>query len=206
MLLVDTYQVEKQAQWLKALPLALILTLVLFLLMERLIAMSEYPSEETANVVFPELTWEEPPVIETRQAEIKKVEAPAEPPELPSPATNQQYHTDFSIPQIAVKTRGNTGLNQSFSAGFPVPKILSAAVYPRRALQQGIEGYVDLRFDVSAIGKTENIQVLNAKPSGVFEKAAIKAAQKWRFQPVMKNGQGQPFIGMSRRVKFEMEN
>jgi len=82
---------------------------------------------------------------------------------------------------------------------------MASAAYPRNALSRGIEGYVDLRFDINAIGQTENIVVLASVPQGVFEKSAIKAAKKWRFQPSMNDGNPEPFFGMTKRVVFEIQ-
>lgn len=205
MLLVLSNEMRFSAYWFKALPLALVVTFALFWLMERLIAMSEFPTEESTEFVLPKVFWEEPPVVDTHIEKIKKIEDPQMPPEIPSNPQISNLRADVSISRVNLKIRDGVIAKHGFSAGFPVPKLLSSAVYPRRALQKGIEGYVDLRFDVSAIGKTENIEVLAASPAGIFDQAAIAAAKKWRFQPVMKNGQGERFEGMSRRVKFEIQ-
>jgi TonB family protein len=64
--------------------------------------------------------------------------------------------------------------------------------YPKTALAGGIEGWVDLAFDVTTEGKVANATVVNASPRNVFDSAAKNAASRMRFQPVMKNGQAVP--------------
>ena len=64
--------------------------------------------------------------------------------------------------------------------------------YPKTALAGGIEGWVDLAFDVTTEGKVANATVVNASPGNVFDSAAKNAASRMRFQPVMKNGHAVP--------------
>ncbi|MFQ2909013.1 TonB family protein [Aeromonas allosaccharophila] len=56
-------------------------------------------------------------------------------------------------------------------------------VYPYRAQQSGIEGFVTLRFSVNADGGVQDVEVVEAKPKRQFERAAIQAINKWRYQP-----------------------
>ena len=60
--------------------------------------------------------------------------------------------------------------------------------YPYRARQRGIEGHIKLAFTITAAGKVENIRVLEASPSNVFDREARRAAARWRFAPRTENG------------------
>jgi len=73
--------------------------------------------------------------------------------------------------------------NQKLSA-FPLGKAISAA-YPTRASEEGVEGYALLEFSVEGDGSVDpaSIIVLQAKPKGYFEKAAIEQAAKFRYRP-----------------------
>ncbi|WP_349920407.1 energy transducer TonB [Aeromonas veronii] len=55
--------------------------------------------------------------------------------------------------------------------------------YPYRAQQAGIEGFVTVRFAVDSDGRVQNVEVIEAKPKRQFERAAIQAVSKWRYQP-----------------------
>ena len=57
-----------------------------------------------------------------------------------------------------------------------------APVYPRRALERGIEGAVKVKMDVSASGKPTNITVVSSA-SSILTNAAIRAAEKMEFKP-----------------------
>jgi len=60
--------------------------------------------------------------------------------------------------------------------------------YPRKAAQQGIEGWVKLEFTVREDGTVADITVLDAEPKRVFEKSAKRTIERWKFKPRMVNG------------------
>lgn len=61
-------------------------------------------------------------------------------------------------------------------------------VYPAKAIENKIAGWVDLEFTLLKDGSVSNIQILNAQPDGVFDDAARKSVTKWRFAPVERDG------------------
>jgi TonB family protein len=60
--------------------------------------------------------------------------------------------------------------------------------YPQRALQENVEGWVELSYLVGPTGTVGNIQVINASPPRTFEQSAIKAVKGLRYQPVLQDG------------------
>ena len=56
--------------------------------------------------------------------------------------------------------------------------------YPRDAALKGVEGWVELNFIVTASGKPINVRATSASPAGVFDKAAVAAMQRARYQPL----------------------
>ena len=55
--------------------------------------------------------------------------------------------------------------------------------YPRKAAMQGIEGWVRLRFDITALGTVDNVKVLDSNPRKIFDMAAKRALYKWKYKP-----------------------
>jgi TonB family protein len=75
--------------------------------------------------------------------------------------------------------------------------------YPVRALQKGIEGWVEIGYTVNPDGTVSNVTVAKAVPATWFEPAAVKAVGKLRYQPVMQGGK--PVAVTSQvRVVFRM--
>ena len=60
--------------------------------------------------------------------------------------------------------------------------------YPQSALAKGVSGSVLLSFTVDSKGDTRDVQVLQSTPAGVFDRAAISAVRRWRYNPVVVNG------------------
>jgi TonB family protein len=60
--------------------------------------------------------------------------------------------------------------------------------YPDRALQAGIEGWVEIAYTVGPNGSVTNLKVVNATPPKVFEASAAKAVSRLRYQPVVQGG------------------
>jgi len=61
--------------------------------------------------------------------------------------------------------------------------------YPPSALMRGTEGWVQVSFLVTEEGFVEDPVVIDAKPKSTFDDAAMAAALRWRFRPVVQGGQ-----------------
>lgn len=66
------------------------------------------------------------------------------------------------------------------------------AQYPPQAKRQGVEGFVELDVLVDAQGNPEEIRVVRSEPSGVFDKSAVRAVMRWKFEPARRNGTAEP--------------
>lgn len=53
--------------------------------------------------------------------------------------------------------------------------------YPRRAALAGVQGCVAVSFDVLPDGRTDNYEVIDSKPQGVFVESTLLALRDWRF-------------------------
>ena len=56
-----------------------------------------------------------------------------------------------------------------------------AAEYPDDALEKGLEGEVELSFEVNIRGNPKKVRVVRSDPPGVFDKAAVRALKQWKF-------------------------
>ncbi|MGP8035171.1 MAG: TonB family protein [Steroidobacteraceae bacterium] len=60
--------------------------------------------------------------------------------------------------------------------------------YPQSALDHRVAGSVILGYTVDTKGGTRDVQVLQSTPPGTFDRAAVSAVRRWRYQPVLVNG------------------
>ncbi len=63
-----------------------------------------------------------------------------------------------------------------------------APKYPRSAQRRNLSGWVDIVFTVSRDGTVAAIEVRSSEPGDTFVNAAVKAVEKWEFEPVVENG------------------
>ncbi len=68
------------------------------------------------------------------------------------------------------------------------PVVQNPPLYPSSALRRHIEGYVILEFTVTRAGSVEAPRVVESRPPGVFDRAALAAVRRWRFKPKLENG------------------
>lgn len=112
----------------------------------------------------------------------------------------------LSLPPLDFSVKGSGpgvgyGGNQS---GGAIPLVRMQPPYPRKAALQRIEGWVDLKYDVTSMGTVRNIRVIKANPIGVFEKSATQAMMKWKFKPRIEDGQSVDQRDMMVRMEFKL--
>ena len=73
-----------------------------------------------------------------------------------------------------------------------LPNVVSSVQpeYPRAALRDGVSGEVTIAFTVNADGSVGAASVVSSNPRNVFDRAALDAIRKWRFE-----APGEPVTG-----------
>lgn len=98
---------------------------------------------------------------------------------------------------------------QPIAAKIIPAEVVSQAVprYPNRALNRGVEGWVEVTFFVDTNGAPFDIKVAAAEPKGLFENSAIKAVKKWRFDParIEETGEAVTSKPLTTKVQFRLE-
>jgi protein TonB len=64
-----------------------------------------------------------------------------------------------------------------------------APQFPVTARERLIEGWVDVQFLVNTDGTLSEVNIVGAQPVGVFEQTALDAVRRWRYLPVIRDGQ-----------------
>ncbi len=76
--------------------------------------------------------------------------------------------------------------------------------YPYDAQIRRVTGWVDVEFTVATDGTTRDLVVRDAEPKGVFDRSAVEALRRWRFEPISRNGQAVEQRAIL-RLKYELE-
>lgn len=61
-------------------------------------------------------------------------------------------------------------------------------LYPTRARQREIEGWVEVSFTINPDGLVSDVSLFDEQPSFIFEQSAISMAERFRFDPALLNG------------------
>ena len=56
--------------------------------------------------------------------------------------------------------------------------------YPPEAKRLGTAGEVVVSFTVNSDGSVSNIDIVSARPRGVFERNVQAAVRRWKFEPI----------------------
>jgi protein TonB len=186
-----------------AVPVAIGLFYVMQSLVSREFEQQDTEARKIADIVVPDK------VIETNVKEVKpeKVEDPEEPPPDLEPIqfdTNIDMNTGNIAPQAKITLNLNaTGMSSGDGEYLPIVKV--APIYPRRAQTRGISGYCIVEYTVTTTGAIRDPQPVDCQPQGIFERASVKAAEKFKYKPRVVDGNAIEVAGVQNKFTFELE-
>lgn len=197
-------------RWLVSMALALVITLLLFYLMQALIATGAQ-LEQRVNVVkivdatMPEIEMEVVREVE-RPEPIEQLDTP--PPDVPERSTNLDNAPGLNFERATVNLDAGLDIGAagiSITDGEMLPLVNVTPQYPTRAASRGIEGWCQVSFTVTETGGVRDVVVVDAEPSGIFDSSSIRAAEKFKFQPKVVDGQGVPVPGVQYVFRYQLE-
>ena len=184
-----------------------IVTLALLTLMAHLIVTDEVSVDKNA----PSYTfdfWRIPEPLETPDPKPRPVK-PGEvetPPPIPrsgkTPFDITGSKGGFTLPPPVINQNPD-GTSLTGQGMMPLVKI--APEYPNRAITAGIEGYVIVEYTVTKIGTVINPRVVDAYPKGYFERAALRAIKRFRYNPHQVQGIAADVHGVMQKFTFELD-
>lgn len=185
-----------------------VVTFALFYLMQWLILTDKIAlDEDDTGRILDFIRVEEEQELQTRDRKPKPPPPPDEPPpDMPDPSFDSDVESvGMDLGGASMDANLDIQAGGGFSAdGEYLPIVKVAPVYPRRALSRGIEGYVLLEFTVSKSGAVVDPYVVEADPPGIFDRAAIQAALKFKYKPKVVNGEPIDVAGVRNRITFEL--
>ena len=191
--------------------LGILTAFALFWVMQALIGVSGELREGGGNlsVDFVRLRRDNAPDLKKREPpKREKPEQAPPPPELNmAKAINPSDAVGEIVPIVDTSMELENATNLNTGAGGDrdvVPLVRVDPEYPPRAKQQGIEGWVDLEFTITPVGTVQDPVVIGSNPSFVFDRAAIQAVRKWRYNPKTENGVVVARKGVQVRLRFEI--
>lgn len=187
--------------------LAIVMVVALFLIMRTLID-GNFVNPEVDDRMVAELV-RLPDDIELQNSTPKpdKAEDPEEPP--PDMEMEQlDVNMDVDIENVAPRANINISIGTGTMAqgdGEYLPIVKVAPIYPRRAQNRGISGYCIVEYTVTTSGAIRDPRAVDCQPSGVFDKASVKASLKFKYKPRVVDGEPIEVAGVRNKFTYELE-
>jgi protein TonB len=193
----------------------------LLFLMQALIASGQTAITETTTtrvVDFVRVKREER--LESKRAKPDRPPNPDQPPpEAPQPSMNEStnlgsdataveaaHNAPVPVADVDIAVSPGFGIAAGSADGDYLPIVKVAPIYPQRAIDRGIEGYVIVEFTVTKTGSVKNPRVVEFHPSTIFNKAAVDAALKFKYKPRIVNGEPIEVHGVLNKITFKLED
>ena len=186
-------------------------TFGLFYLMQGLVAFEEVNLKEGNTPGIIEIVYQADPLVPEKkdwtvdEEDFIPREQPDDPiPEPKGPEEKGEGYTE--PPLVGPKRLGKEPIKLSiYNEGDMVPIVRVEPQYPRRAAGGNIEGWVVFEFTVTEHGNVEDAFIVEAEPAGYFERASLKAVNKFRYKPRVVDGVARAVPNIRTRFSFSLE-
>ena len=191
--------------------LAIGVTFGLFYLMQALILGKDMKLDKTGGTMIDFVRLKKESELETKKRKMpdkKEPEEPPPPPDLSMARTNKpsQEMGDMAFAIDVDVDMGGADFAIAASDTDVVPIVRVTPQYPLRASERGIEGWVEVEFTISKSGTVKDPNVINSHPSSIFDRSAIKAIRKWKYNPKIEDGEPVERPGVKVRLKFDLSD
>jgi len=191
--------------------LAIGVTFGLFYLMQALILGKDMKLGEPGGTMIDFVRLKKESELETKKRKMPEKKEPEEPPPPPdlSMARSNKPSQEMGDMAFAIDVNvdvGGTDFAIAASDTDVVPIVRVTPQYPLRASERGIEGWVEVEFTISKLGTVKDPTVLNSHPSSIFDRSALKAIRKWKYNPKIEDGEPVERPGIKVRLKFDLSD
>lgn len=200
------------ARYATAIALGSLVTLAVLFTMQILIASPQARLDESGTRHFVDFVRvEREETVQRAERRRSKPTAPdAPPPQVIQPRTDAIDETPMAVsapsaPMDVGVEMSVQGLGLVASDGEYLPIVKIAPVYPAAAQARGIEGYCLVEYTVTSAGTVRDVRVVEADPQGIFNKASIAAAEKFKYRPRVVDGEAIEVHGVRNLFRYELE-
>jgi protein TonB len=191
--------------------LSVLVTFGLFYLMQALILGKDMKLGEMSGTMIDFVRLKKDSELDVKKRKMPDKTEPEEPPPPPdlTMAKSSKPSQDMGDMAFAIDVDvevGGTNIAIAASDSDVVPIVRVNPQYPLRASERGIEGWVEVEFTISKLGTVKEPRVLNSHPSSIFDRAALKAIKKWKYNPKIEDGEPMERPGVKVRLKFALND
>lgn len=187
--------------------MSILVTLGLIAAMYALIKMKDPELEEKQAFKLPKFTYvaknEDVQTIAPKPPRPDEVQEQPDVPETKIVPDRVDVNSDLGLGAVKVGiNRDLKGFNSNDGEYLPIFR--APPVFPRRALERGICGWVELTYTVTSAGTTKDAVVINSS-SKMFERNAVRAALKYKYKPRQVGGKAVDVPNVGILISFKVD-
>ncbi len=199
------------ARHVTAAALSIFVTFGLFYLMHTLIAMGEMTLDEKSRTLIDFVRLKKDSEAQQKERKLPDKEKPEEPPPPPELNLSKAARPDQVMQALTVAVDvsidlSGPNLGAAASDSDVVPIVRVEPTYPIRAKDRGIEGWVVVSFTISKTGSVAEASVTANHPNSIFNKEALRAIKKWKYNPKIEDGEPVERSGIEVKLNFTLTN
>jgi protein TonB len=198
------------------------ITVALFATMRGLISVRAETGEQLSLAKVEFVRLKRSVEIEAKKREKVERVKPEQTPTTPTLAVAEEQGVDLGLDVEAIAAglgaeygsagggggdgtgRGALAFDAGLSDREPLPLVRVEPEYPPQARQRRLEGWVQVSFTISTAGSVRDPVVVKSSHS-LFERNALKAVSKWKYQPQLRDGKPTESPGQQVLLRFRME-
>ncbi|WP_394185498.1 energy transducer TonB [Pseudoalteromonas tetraodonis] len=188
---------------------AVIITFIAFAFMQYLISGEQRAPIKLGDDITVEIFQAPEDKQTTHIKRIPPPPTPKVPPKAPLRVTpsNEPITAISTAPPIVIDRLGDD-MKQIIArpTGDASPIVRINPKYPTTAARDGIEGWVQLSFNVSPTGEVIDATVVNAEPKRIFDREALRAIKRWKYRPKVIEGVAQLQTGQTVQLDFKLDS
>jgi len=174
------------------------IAIALFWGMQAMIRNNLQSIKETDNLIMTEFVrLKHDSQLQTKNRKIPKKPKPKQRPQQPTLKTQSAQVSQKSTPSMAMPKLDMPMQSSNFSGSnlggikmglgqistSVIPLVRIPPIYPRRAANRRIQGWVKIEFTITTEGLVKDPVVVQSMPNNIFNSAALKAIKRWKFKP-----------------------
>jgi protein TonB len=191
--------------------LAIGVTFGLFYLMQALILGEDAELGDPGGSLIDFVRLKKESELDVKKRKMPEKKEPEEPPPPPDLSMSRSQMPDQDLGEMAfavdvgIDMTGGPDLSAAASDSDVVPIVRVNPQYPLRAAERGVEGWVEVQFTISKTGTVKDPVILNAQPQNIFNREALRAIRKWKYNPKIEDGEPVERLGVKVRLTFQLQ-
>lgn len=111
----------------------------------------------------------------------------------------------IGLERPVIDTSTSHTIDNTISDRSATPLVRVEPRYPVDAARDGITGWVRLGFSIDESGSVTDVSVIQSEPRSIFDREAIRALRRWKYQPQIIDGKAIKQTNLQVQLDFQLQ-